>query len=109
MCLEIIAKEDNRFIIHYIPGAKCLTDPPMSLTGLLKQRRRWFNGSMFATFHVLFSMCRIWKRKINITRNLMFMFLYFYMIVQSILSFILVGLFYGAFSMFVRETMAHDD
>ena len=56
MCLEIIAKEHEDFIIHYVPGAKCLTDPPMSLTGLLKQRRRWFNGSMFATFHVLTSM-----------------------------------------------------
>ena len=29
MCLEIIAKEDCNFIIHYIPGAKCLTDPPL--------------------------------------------------------------------------------
>ena len=109
MCLEIIAKEDCQFIIHYVPGAKCLTDPPMSLTGLLRQRRRWFNGSMFATFHVLFSMCRIWKRKVNVIRNLLFMFLYLYMIVQTILSFILVGLFYGAFSIFVRETMPNDD
>ena len=31
------------------------------------------------------------------------------MIVQTILSFILVGLFYGAFSIFVRETMPNDD
>jgi chitin synthase len=56
MCLEIIAKEKEGFIIHYIPGAKCLTDPLMTLTNLIRQRRRWFNGSMFATFHVLSSM-----------------------------------------------------
>ena len=56
MCLEIIAKKNEYFNIHYIPGAKCLTDPPMSLTTLIRQRRRWFNGSMFATFHVLRNM-----------------------------------------------------
>lgn len=53
MCLEIIAKANANFIIHYVPGALCLTDPPLSLTQLLKQRRRWFNGSMFATIHVM--------------------------------------------------------
>lgn len=109
MCLEIIAKEKQNFIIHYVPGAKCLTDPPMSLTELIKQRRRWFNGSMFATFHVLTSMCRIWKRKGSCIRNLFFMILYFYMIIQTILSFILVGLFYGAFSIFIRKTLPDDD
>jgi chitin synthase len=109
MCLEIIAKEKENFIIHYIPGAKCLTDPPMSLTELIKQRRRWFNGSMFATFHVLTSMCRIWKRRNSFIRNLWFMILYFYMIIQTVLSFILVGLFFAAFSIFVRKAFEDDD
>lgn len=109
MCLEIITKQNANFIIHYVPGAKCLTDPPMSLTELIKQRRRWFNGSMFATFHVLSSMCRIWKRKGSCIRNIFFMILYLYMIVQTILSFILVGLFYGAFSIFIRTTLPSDD
>lgn len=53
MCLEIIAKKNKEYIISYIPGAKCLTDPPLSLTQLIKQRRRWFNGSMFASLYVL--------------------------------------------------------
>mgnify|MGYP006282883023 CR=1 FL=1 len=56
MCLEIIAKQNEEFIIHYIRGAKCLTDPPLTLVGLIKQRRRWFNGSLFALIHVLKSM-----------------------------------------------------
>jgi chitin synthase len=109
MCLEIITKEKEKFIIHYIPGAKCLTDPPMTLTELLKQRRRWFNGSMFATFHVLTSMCRIWKRQGSCIRNIWFMLLYLYMIIQTILSFVLVGLFYGAFSIFIRKALPDDD
>ena len=71
MWLEIITKEGENYVLHYVPGAKCLTDPPLSLTGLLKQRRRWFNGSLFASFHVLLNMWWIWKRgKWSFWRNL---------------------------------------
>jgi len=106
MCLEIIVKKNKDFIIHYVPGAKCLTDPPLSLTGLIKQRRRWFNGTMFASFHVLGSMCRVWKRKkSSFCRNILFMFLYFYMILTTALSYILVGTFFAAFSIFIRGVL----
>ena len=52
MCLEILAREGN-WTISYVPGAKCLTDPPITLKGLMKQRRRWYNGSLFATYFVI--------------------------------------------------------
>jgi hypothetical protein len=37
------------------------------------------------------------------------MLLYIYMIVITILSYILVGIFYGAFSMFIREVLPSDN
>ena len=52
MPLEILASQGN-WTVSYVAGAKCLTDPPLSLLGLIKQRRRWFNGSLFATLHVM--------------------------------------------------------
>ena len=52
MPLEILAADGN-WTVSYVPGAKCLTDPPLSLIGLMKQRRWWFNGSLFATLHVM--------------------------------------------------------
>ena len=52
MCLEILAR-DNNWKINYVTGAKCLTDAPSNLASLIKQRRRWYNGSLFATLHVL--------------------------------------------------------
>lgn len=58
---------------------------------------------MFASIHVLKHMCQIWGRKAtSCTRNWAFMFLYFYMIVQMLLSFIIVGSFFGVFSIFLR-------
>ena len=61
MWLEILACEGN-WTISYVPGAKCLTDPPISLIRLIRQRRRWYNGSLFATFHVIKNLRKVmWK------------------------------------------------
>lgn len=110
MCLEIIAKRHCNYVIHYVPGARCLTDPPFKLKDLIKQRRRWFNGSLFATFHVLKYMCRIWGRsKCSCLRNILFMILYVYLIINTLLSFIIVGVFYGVFSIFLRAIFDSDD
>jgi chitin synthase len=110
MCLEIIAKKNCEYIIHYVPGAQCLTDPPLTLTQLIKQRRRWFNGSMFASIHVLKHMCKVWRRKKrSCFRNFAFMILYFYMTIQMVLSFFIVGNFYGVFNIFIRSFWNYDD
>ena len=103
MCLEILAKKDEEWLIHYVPGSKWYTDPPYTFTQLLKQRRRWFNGTLFVSFHVLGNMWRVWHRKSSSWfRNILIMLLYLYMFVHMILSYILVGVFFGLFSVFVR-------
>lgn len=50
MCLQIYIKESERYYLSYVPDAKAFTDAPPNLTTLLKQRRRWMNGSLFGTF-----------------------------------------------------------
>lgn len=65
---------------------------------------------MFATFHVLGNMFRIWQRDMrSFCRNIFFMVLYFYMLLTTVLSFLLVGLFYAALSIFVREVLPSDE
>lgn len=53
MCLEIIKKVSESWLLRYLPGAVALTDPPTTIIGILKQRRRWTNGSLFASWHVI--------------------------------------------------------
>ena len=111
MCLEILACNGN-WTISYVPGAKCLTDPPTTLKGLMKQRRRWYNGSVFATYYVLNNLRRVICRKgccKALCRNILFFILYLYMLIITFLSYILVGAFYATFSMFVRSVFSKDD
>ena len=53
MCLQIYIKESSGYYLTYIPDAKAFTDAPENLTILIKQRRRWMNGALFAAFRVI--------------------------------------------------------
>ena len=63
MCIETIVQKNHDWTLAYVPNAICLTDPPITLMGILKQRRRWFNGTLFSTFSVIGSMWRVLQRK----------------------------------------------
>lgn len=56
MCLQVYIKEQTGYTVQYIPDAKAFTDGPLSLTVLMKQRRRWMNGALFGTYKVLLNM-----------------------------------------------------
>jgi hypothetical protein len=55
-------------------------------------------------------MCQIWQRKgSSFIRNVFFMLLYLYMVVQMLLSLVIVGSFFAVFSIFIREVMPSSD
>jgi cellulose synthase/poly-beta-1,6-N-acetylglucosamine synthase-like glycosyltransferase len=51
LCFELIARDGAGWLLHYAKGAVAHTDVPETLSGLIKQRRRWLNGAFFATLH----------------------------------------------------------
>ena len=53
MCLQIYIKKNSGYYLTYIPDAKAFTDAPTNLTVLIKQRRRWMNGALFAAYRVI--------------------------------------------------------
>lgn len=53
MCYQIYVKKDEGYYLTYIPDAKAFTDAPESLLVLMKQRRRWMNGALFAAWRVI--------------------------------------------------------
>ncbi|CAI2366285.1 unnamed protein product [Moneuplotes crassus] len=105
MPLEIISKEDKPFIIRYVPGCKAYTDAPSDLKVLIKQRRRWFNGSLFATLYVLCHPLRICRRRGKL-RALFYWLFFLYMAINTLAGLLIVGLYYAAYSIFLRSVFS---
>ena len=110
MCSAILTKPNQEWIIHYFPSARCLTDVPITLTGLLKKRRRWFNGNLFASPSAFTSIYRVFKyRDGSATRKVFYLFLYLYIFFSTMFSFVLVGLLYATFSIIVRSAFNYSE
>ncbi|KAF9241557.1 glycosyltransferase family 2 protein [Melanogaster broomeanus] len=53
LCFELIAKANSDWVLKYVKGAIGETDVPESLPEFISQRRRWLNGSFFATVYAI--------------------------------------------------------
>ena len=53
LCLQLYIKPERGYLVQYIPDAKAFVDAPLNLAMLMKQRRRWINGTFFCTLRVL--------------------------------------------------------
>ena len=109
MCLSLITNPKRADCLYYVPGCPARTDPPTELMTLIKQRRRWINGSTFATFFVLLNFCSIWKTKHNCCRKLLVCLFFLINLLQTILTFVLVGCFYASFSIIVRTAFPDEN
>jgi chitin synthase len=109
MCLSIVTNPEKNDTLTYIPGAVAITDPPKSLSVLIKQRRRWINGSNFASFFVLGNFGAVWNAKHSFTRKCIFTLLFIYQIFLSGLTFVLIGSGYATFSIFSEATFPVTD
>ena len=102
MCLEILRRYSKNWVLRYLPGKVALTDPPTSIIGLIKQRRRWTNGSLFASWYVIDHLNLITRSDHSCCRKTSLMFLYAYMICSFIFNLLLVGSLFASFSIFIR-------
>ena len=59
LTFEINTKAGHKFISRFIPDSVALTDPVKTFNVLIKQRKRWINGSWFA-FTLILSV--YWRR-----------------------------------------------
>ena len=92
----------NGFILKYVPGAVALTDPPLHLVDIFKQRRRWINGALFAGIHVLDHIATgIWYSSHTLPRKIVVLSLYAYMMVNMMFGLLLVGSLMASFSIFM--------
>ncbi|KAJ3284274.1 Chitin synthase, class 1 [Rhizoclosmatium sp. JEL0117] len=89
LCFELVMKREERFILKYVKSAKAETDVPTEFPDLIKQRRRWFNGSFFAS--VIFTSGH------SVFRKLMLVFETFYNGVNLVYSWFSISSMYICF------------
>ena len=106
LCFELLAKKDCSWTMHYVKNAIAETDVPTTLVDLIKQRRRWLNGSFFAILYSLFNFSRFYYASShNPLRKLFIVVQLGYMWLMVVISWVLIALFYLTFYFIVVAFM----
>ena len=103
LCFEIVTKKKEAWTLKYVKSAKAATDVPTTVPEFISQRRRWLNGSLFASIHATVFWYRIWTSGHGFFRKLSLQFELIYNAIQLIFTWTSLANFYLAF-FFVRVT-----
>lgn len=97
LCWELVAKRSCGWILKYVKSAKAHTDVPERLGELILQRRRWLNGSFFASIYAQVHMFSIWRTAHPVWRKLLFHVEFLYQTFSLLFSWFSIGNFFLVF------------
>ncbi|CAG8647732.1 6099_t:CDS:2, partial [Cetraspora pellucida] len=80
LTFELVTKRDSRWLLHYVKSSQAETDIPKSIDKLISQRRRWLNGSLFASLYAISHFYHIWRSDHSCLRKI---FLHIEMLYQA--------------------------
>lgn len=109
LCFEIVTKKRESWILRYVKSAKAATDVPTTVPEFISQRRRWLNGSLFASFHSTIFFYRIWTSGQNPIRMLVLQIEFIYNAIQLIFTWTSLANFYLAFYFLVSSATTSTD
>ncbi|KAG2367733.1 glycosyltransferase family 2 protein [Suillus spraguei] len=109
LCFEIVTKKREGWILRYVKSAKAATDVPTTVPEFISQRRRWLNGSLFASFHSTIFFYRIWTSGQNPIRMLVLQIEFIYNAIQLIFTWTSLANFYLAFFFLVSSATTSTD
>ncbi|KAH9849261.1 chitin synthase 2 [Lenzites betulinus] len=109
LCFEIVTKKREAWVLKYVKSAKAATDVPTTVPEFISQRRRWLNGSLFASVHATVFWWRIWTSGQNPFRKLILTIEFIYNAVQLIFTWTSLANFYLAFFFLVSSATADVD
>lgn len=92
LCFELLARKGRQWTMHYVKDAIARTDVPETLVDLIKQRRRWLNGSFFAGLFAISNFSRVWKESAHsVPRKLVLTIEFAYLTIQNLLAWFLLS------------------
>ncbi|KAG6380838.1 glycosyltransferase family 2 protein [Boletus reticuloceps] len=106
LCFEIVTKKREGWILKYVKSAKASTDVPTTVPEFISQRRRWLNGSLFASIHSTIFFYKIWTSGQNPIRMLVLQIEFIYNAIQLLFTWTALANFYLAFFFLVSSATA---
>ena len=103
LCMALVTKKGHNYTLRYVKKSVAKTDVPGTISDLLKQRRRWINGSWFALVKSVGNIKSIWGSNHNTVRKCCFSIQMIYYILSVIYTWFIVGGFCLALSIILRN------
>jgi chitin synthase len=103
LCFEIVTKKKEGWILKYVKSAKASTDVPATVPEFISQRRRWLNGSLFASIHATVFFFRIWSSGQNFFRKIVLQVEFIYNAIQLLFTWTSLANFYLSFFFLVSS------
>ncbi|KAF9143783.1 Chitin synthase, class 1 [Mortierella sp. GBA39] len=97
LCFELVAKRNAAWVLQYVKSAYGETDVPSTVAEFISQRRRWLNGSFFASVYALVHQMDIWRSDHSTSRKMFFHIEFFYSFVSLFFSWFALANFYLTF------------
>ncbi|KAF9336137.1 Chitin synthase, class 1 [Podila minutissima] len=97
LCFELVAKRNAAWVLQYVKSAYGETDVPSTVAEFISQRRRWLNGSFFASVYALVHSFDIWRSDHSTSRKIFFHIEFFYSFVSLFFSWFALANFYLTF------------
>jgi chitin synthase len=109
LCFQLIAKEHEAWLLRYVKNAVATTDVPDELYGLVKQRRRWLNGSFFAMLYAIINFKQFFMLSAHgCFRKCLVTFQFMYYCFSTFMAWFLVANFYLSFLVLLHGMLVED-
>jgi chitin synthase len=72
LCFELVAKKGAKYLLKYVRAAKAETDVPDNIPEFISQRRRWLNGSFFASLYSTYNWREVYNTEHSSIRKFVF-------------------------------------
>ncbi|KAJ3322669.1 Chitin synthase, class 1 [Boothiomyces sp. JEL0866] len=98
LCFELVTKRKEAWVLRYVEHAKAETDVPDAVPEYVSQRRRWLNGSFFATFHAIIHFYQIFRSGHSAKRKSAILFQLLYNTIMMLYNWFAIGSFFLIFT-----------
>jgi chitin synthase len=108
LCFELVTKRNCHWILQYVKSATGETDVPDTVTELILQRRRWLNGSFFASIYAGVHFYDFFRSDHSAIRKFFFFIEFIFQTINTIFAWFALGNFFLVFKI-LTESLGADN